>query len=400
MNKNNQRFLLAAVGLLVVISLLILVVLPRVLQGSSYSGADVSAIGVSSSMAQAEVVEILEEGSITLGDQTQTYQIMRVEILDGDYAGITLEIDYGRRQLLTSDRLLSVGEKVLVDIGQAPDGSVNAYFIDFERATPILWLAITFVVFIVAVSGWQGVRGLLGMVASLAVILWFIIPEILRGGDPVLVSVVGAFVLLAISLYLIYGWGWKTHAAVLGMSVSLLLTALLANAFVDLTRLSGFGNEDAIYVVQQLDISLNLRGLVLAGVIVGALGALDDLVITQASVAFELHDTDPTLGVGMIYRRAMSVGKDHIAAMINTLVLAYAGAALPTLLLFSLTQQSFLTLINLEFITEEIVRTLVGSIGLILAAPITTLISSVLAIRAGNRPASSKEEGDNLPAKT
>jgi len=400
MNKNNQRFLLAAVGLLVVISLLILVVLPRVLQGSSYSGADVSAIGVSSSMAQAEVVEILEEGSITLGDQTQTYQIMRVEILDGDYAGITLEIDYGRRQLLTSDRLLSVGEKVLVDIGQAPDGSVNAYFIDFERATPILWLAITFVVFIVAVSGWQGVRGLLGMVASLAVILWFIIPEILRGGDPVLVSVVGAFVLLAISLYLIYGWGWKTHAAVLGMSVSLLLTALLANAFVDLTRLSGFGNEDAIYVVQQLDISLNLRGLVLAGVIVGALGALDDLVITQASVAFELHDTDPTLGVGMIYRRAMSVGKDHIAAMINTLVLAYAGAALPTLLLFSLTQQSFLTLINLEFITEEIVRTLVGSIGLILAAPITTLISSVLAIRAGNSPASSKEEGDNLPAKT
>jgi len=400
MSSSNRRFMLAAIGLLVVISLAILVVIPRMMQGETDLEGDVSSIGLSSSMAQAEVVEILEEGSITLGEQTQPYQILRVTILDGTYEGITLEIDYGRRQLLTSNRTLSVGEKVLVDIGQAPDGSVNAYFIDFERATPILWLTITFVVFIVAVSGWQGVRGLVGMAASLGVILWFIIPEILRGGDPVLVSVFGAFVLLAATLYLIYGWGWKTHAAVLGMSVSLLLTALLANAFVDLTRLSGFGNEDAIYVVQQLDISLNLRGLVLAGVIIGALGALDDLVITQASVAFELHDTDPSLGLGTLYRRAMAVGKDHIAAMINTLVLAYAGAALPTLLLFSLTQQSFLTLINLEFITEEIVRTLVGSIGLILAAPITTLVSSLLAIRAGEGDSSSREEGDNLPVET
>jgi len=379
--QSNRRFLVLSLLLLILISILILAIIPRLGQERQPASGEVSPVGISSTMAQAEVVEIVEEGTIALGSQNQRFQVMMVEILDGDWAGITLEIDYGRRQLLTSDRMLEVGEKVLVDVGRAPDGSLNAYFIDFERATPILWLAITFVGFVLLVSGWQGLRGLVGMVASLAVILLFIIPEVLQGGDPVWVSVAGSFVLLAVSLYLIYGWGWKTHAAVLGMTVSLVLTALLANFFVDLTRLSGFGNEDAIYVVQQLNITLNLRGLVLAGVIIGALGALDDLVITQASVAFELHDTDPSLGLGHLYRKAMSVGKDHIAAMINTLVLAYAGAALPTLLLFSLTQQSFLTLINLEFVTEEIVRTLVGSIGLILAAPVTTLIASYLATR-------------------
>ena len=381
MKQSNQRFLVLSLLLLILISILILAIIPRLGQERQPASGEVSPVGISSTMAQAEVVEIVEEGTIALGSQNQRFQVMMVEILDGDWAGITLEIDYGRRQLLTSDRMLEVGEKVLVDVGRAPDGSLNAYFIDFERATPILWLAITFVGFVLLVSGWQGLRGLVGMAASLAVILLFIIPEVLQGGDPVWVSVAGSFVLLAVSLYLIYGWGWKTHAAVLGMTVSLVLTALLANFFVDLTRLSGFGNEDAIYVVQQLNITLNLRGLVLAGVIIGALGALDDLVITQASVAFELYDTDPSLGLGQLYRKAMSVGKDHIAAMINTLVLAYAGAALPTLLLFSLTQQSFLTLINLEFVTEEIVRTLVGSIGLILAAPVTTLIASYLATR-------------------
>lgn len=397
MMSTNRRFLLAAFGLLLVISVIILIGLPRLLNGLSSQSNEVSSVGISSTMAQAEVVEIVEEGTVTLGEQTQPYQVMLVEILDGDWAGIRLEIDYGRRQLLTSDRMLSPGEKVLVDVGQAPDGSLNAYFIDFERATPILWLALTFVAFIVLVSGWQGVRGLIGMVASLAVILLYIIPRILAGGDPVLVSVVGAFILLALSLYLIYGWGWKTHAAVLGMTGSLILTAFLANYFVDLTRLSGFGNEDAIYVVQQLDININLRGLVLAGVIVGALGALDDLVITQASVAFELFGTDASLSLRELYSKAMAVGKDHIAAMINTLVLAYAGAALPTLLLFSLTQQSFLTLINLEFITEEIVRTLVGSIGLIMAAPITTFIACLLATRTGETAQPSAARGDNLP---
>jgi len=395
MKQANQRFLLFSLLLLLVISFLILVIIPRL--GQEQPQSNVSSVGLSSSMAQAEVVEILEEGTITLGNQSQPYQVMMVKILDGDWAGITLEIDYGLRQLLTSDRMLSEGEKVMVDVGRAPDGSLNAYFIDFERATPIMWLAITFVAFIILVSGWQGVRGLLGMVASLAVILLYIIPRILEGGDPVLVSVIGSFVLLGVSLYLIYGWGWKTHAAVLGMTGSLILTALLANYFVDLTRLSGFGNEDAIYVVQQLDISLNLRGLVLAGVIVGALGALDDLVITQASVAFELFSTDTSLNLRQLYRKAMAVGKDHIAAMINTLVLAYAGAALPTLLLFSLTQQSFLTLINLEFITEEIVRTLVGSIGLIMAAPITTVIACFLATRRGVLMQTEVPGGDNLP---
>jgi uncharacterized membrane protein len=268
---------------------------------------------------------------------------------------------------------------ILVTVGQQPDGALTAYFTDFVRTRPLLWLLGTFVVFSVLISGWKGVRSLIGMAISLAVIVAYIIPQILAGQDPVRVSITGGFVLMAISLYLVYGWTLKTHSAILGMLLALLITGTLSSFFVDLTRLTGVGNEEALFLIQQSQESINLRGLVLGGMLIGALGVLDDLVATQASAVFELHAADPGLSLPDLYRRAMRIGQDHVAATINTLVLAYAGAALPMLLLFSLSGERFAYLVNVEIVTEEIVRTLVGSLGLISAVPITTGLASLIA---------------------
>jgi uncharacterized membrane protein len=213
-----------------------------------------------------------------------------------------------------------------------------------------------------------------------------IIPGILYGKDPTVVTLVGGFLLLGITLYLIYGWVLKTHAAVLALLFTLVFTGLMINFFVDLTRLTGFGDEDILFVIQQVDININMRGLVLAGMLIGAMGALDDLVITQVSVVFELHAADSGLGLRSLYQRAMRVGQDHVSAMINTLFMAYAGAALPTLLLFSLSGQGFVELINLEFVAEEVVRILAGSLGLIAAAPISTGIASLLVVYRARLP--------------
>ena len=168
---------------------------------------------------------------------------------------------------------------------------------DFVRTKPLLWLLLAFVLFSVLVGGWQGARGLLGLFLSLVVILVFIIPGILYGKDLTVVTLVGGFLLLGITLYLIYGWVLKTHASVLALLFTLVFTGLMINFFVDLTRLTGFGDEDIIFVIQQVDININLRGLVLAGMLIGAMGALDDLVITQVSVVFELHAADSGLGL-------------------------------------------------------------------------------------------------------
>ena len=260
------------------------------------------------------------------------------------------------------------------------DNRVAVFFADFDRSRPLALLAAAFILLSVLISGWKGVRGLLGMAISLGVILGYILPNILQGRNPVAVSISGAFFLLAVTLYLVYGWTLKTHAAVLGTLIALALTGLFAAVFTDFARLTGFGNEDALFLLQQAEITINLRGIVLGGMLIGALGVLDDLVITQASVVFTLHHTGPTMPFRTLFRRGMQVGQDHVAATVNTLVLAYAGAALPTLLLFSLSGEAATTLVSFEFVAEEIVRTLVGSMGLVSAVPITTALACLTAL--------------------
>jgi uncharacterized membrane protein len=342
--------------------------------------ANMSAFG--SETVRAQVDEIIEEGEIDLGGTLQRYQIARVEILEGDYAGILMEIDYGRRQVLSGNTYMKPGDKILVTMGSNADNVLTAYFVDFVRVTPLLWLLAAFVVAILLISRWEGLRSLLSMAFSLYVIISYIIPHILAGEDPVRVSIIGSAILLGVTLYLTYGWNLKTHSAVLGMVFVLVITGALAWIFVAFTRLTGAGEEDALFLMQMLDSQINLRGLLLGGMIIGALGVLDDLVTTQASAVFELYGANSGLGFRGLYIASLRIGQDHVAATVNTLVLAYAGASLPMLLLFTLGRGDYSYLVNFSFVAEEIVRTLVGSLGLVAAVPLTTVIAAGLALRS------------------
>lgn len=343
---------------------------------------DVQMSAFGSETVRAEVREIIEEGEIDLGGTVQRYQLARVEILEGDYAGIIMEIDYGQRQVLSGNVYLAPGDDILVTLGERPDGVITAYFAEHVRTTPLLWLLAAFVLAILVISRWKGFRSLLSMAFSLFIIVRYIIPHILAGEDPVRVSIVGSVLLLGVTLYLTYGWTLKTHSAVLSMVFVLLITGTLAYTFVIFTRLTGAGDENALFLIQMLSSSINLRGLLLGGMIIGALGVLDDLVTTQASAIFELHEANPDLGFRGLYSAAMRIGQDHVAATVNTLVLAYAGASLPMLLMFSLGQGDFGYVVNFSFIAEEVVRTLVGSLGLVAAVPLTTAIAAGIALRS------------------
>ncbi len=335
-----------------------------------------------SDTVRAEVTQIIEEGEVDMGGRIQTYQIARVNILEGDYAGIIMEIDYGKRQVRSDDYLLAVGDKVVVSISKTPENVINAYFVDYVRTTPILWLTGIFAISIILISRWKGVRALLSTMFSLYIIIGYIIPHILAGEDPLTVSIIGSVILLGVTLYLTYGWTLKTHAAVISMILVLLLTGALSALFVTFTKLNGTGDENVMFLMQMMETPINLRGLLLGGMIIGALGVLDDLVTTQASAVFELHHANPNFKFRNLYNSAMRIGQDHVAATVNTLVLAYAGASLPMLLMFSLARGDYAYLVNFSFIAEEIVRTLVGSLGLIAAVPLTTTIAIFLATRA------------------
>ncbi|HEX9389140.1 MAG TPA: YibE/F family protein [Anaerolineales bacterium] len=342
--------------------------------------ANMSSFGAGT--VRARVTEIIEDGEIDLGGTVQRYQIARVELLEGEYRGIVMEMDYGKRQILSNAVYLQTSDTVLVTVGSRPDGVLTVYFVDFVRANSLFWLTAIFVAVILAISRWKGFRSLLSLGFSLLVIIGYIIPHILVGEDPLRVSIIGSVILLGVTLYLTYGWNLKTHAAVTSMIFVLLITGTLAGLFVFFTRLTGSGDENALFLIQMLNTQINLRGLLLGGMIIGALGVLDDLVTTQASAVFELHHANESFGFRALFQSAMRIGQDHVAATVNTLVLAYAGAALPMLLMFSLGRSNYGFLVNFEFIAEEIVRTLVGSLGLVTAVPLTTAIAILFALRA------------------
>jgi uncharacterized membrane protein len=257
---------------------------------------------------------------------------------------------------------------------------------DYVRSSPLLWLTVLFVAVTILLNGWQGLRSLMGMGVSLVVIGGFIVPQILDGRNPVVVAVLGSVIMMGLSLYLVYGWNSKTHVAVAGLLLSLTVTGLLAVWAVNWSRLSGFGAEEAGFL-QVAGVQLDTRGLLLAGIIIGTLGALDDIAIGQASTISELAKANPSLTRRALFTHGMTVGRDHIAAMVNTLLLAYVGAALPLVLMFTVFAEPLGFTINREIIAEEIVRTLVGSLGLLAGVPLTSVIAAYAARRSGERQA-------------
>lgn len=350
----------------------------------------------------ARITKIIDEGQIALNNKNQLYQVMQVEVLQGEYKGIPFQVEYGKTTLRSDNFRFTPGDQVYVMVNKNPNNNVlQAYYVDYQRSTPLAILLSAFVLAILIMGRWKGLRSLIALGISMIIIIGYVIPHILVGEDPISVSLIGSVILLAVTLYLTYGWNLKTHASVLSIMLSLLLTGALSLLFVSLTRLTGYGDENATYLMQASSFQIDPRGLLLGGMIIGALGVLDDLVTSQSAAVVEIHDANPALGFQRTYQKAMRIGQDHVAATVNTLVLAYTGASLPILLIFTLGQGNYGFFINSEFLAEEIVRTLVGSLGLVAAVPISTFIATFLIVyqerlgewRALLGPATSDEMG-------
>ena len=250
---------------------------------------------------------------------------------------------------------------------------------DFERRGPMLVLAAIFVLAVLLFARLRGALSLAGLAVSLALVVVFVVPAILDGAPPLAVAVVGAMAIALVTIPLAHGGGAKSIAALLGTAASLLLTAALAALFTELAHLTGLATEEAA-LLQLGQGDLSLQGLLLAGMVIAALGVLDDVTVSQASTVLALRAANPSLGFGELFGRALRVGRDHVSATVNTLVLAYVGAALPVLLLFSAADLGVGEVLNFELVAQEVVATLVGSIGLIAAVPLTTALAAGLAL--------------------
>jgi uncharacterized membrane protein len=267
-------------------------------------------------------------------------------------------------------------EVVLVD---RPDvtSQYRYAFSDFQRSLPLLWLLAGFVVAVVAFGHWQGFRALVGLAASGLVLLAFVVPALVRDESTVLVALSGTFIIAFVALYLAHGVNRATTVALAGTLASLVITTLLALAAVSFTHLTGLADRNAVTLRVTTE-ALDLRGLLVAGIVVGALGVLDDVTVSQVSTVGALRRANPSLPPAEVYREAIRVGRDHVASVVNTLVLAYAAAALPLLLFFVQGSQPVARLLTGELVAVEVVRMLVGSIGLVLAVPITTALAAAV----------------------
>ncbi|WP_033285772.1 YibE/F family protein [Streptomyces sp. NRRL F-525] len=274
-------------------------------------------------------------------------------------------------------RQLHQGEKVVVAYEPSAPRDLQYSVTDVNRKFPMALLAGIFALAVVVVGRLRGVMALIALAISFMILNFFILPAILHGSNPLIVAVVGSSAIMLIALYMCHGLSARTSVAVLGTLMSLVLIGVLGSVFIGWAALTG-NTDDNTGLIHGLYPSIDMSGLLLAGVIIGSLGVLDDVTVTQTSAVWELHEANPSMGWRGLYRAGIRIGRDHIASVVNTLVLAYAGAALPLLLLFSIAQSSVGAVANSELVAEEIVRTLVGSIGLVASVPVTTALAALV----------------------
>ncbi|MGJ9401721.1 YibE/F family protein [Arthrobacter sp. KK5.5] len=287
-------------------------------------------------------------------------------------------------EIVASDGV-SAGDQVrYLDLRGAVTGSAAPYvFVDFVRTAPILLLATLYAVVVCAVARWRGFRALLGLGGAYAVLSAFMLPALVEGKPPLLVGLVGCSVIMFAVLYFAHGFTARTTTALLGTLFGLLVTALLAAWATGAAHLTGVGDDNAYTLINQVP-QLNLSGVILCGLLVAGLGVLNDVTITQSSAVWELAEASPHRPAGELFTSAMRIGRDHIASTVYTIAFAYAGAALPVLILVSLYDRALLDTFTSGELAEEVVRTLVGSIGLVLAIPVTTAIAVAVVKAVGH----------------
>ncbi|VXB67310.1 YibE/F-like protein [Arthrobacter sp. 8AJ] len=259
-------------------------------------------------------------------------------------------------------------------------GSPAYIFVDFVRTMPIVLLAVLYAVVVIAVARWRGLRALIGLVGAYFVLANFLLPGLVEGKPPLLLALVGSTVIMIGVLYFAHGFSARTSTALLGTIFGLAITALLAAWATDAANLAGVGSHDAATLVNTSS-NISISGVILCGLIISGLGVLNDVTITQSSAVWELYELAPASSARKLFTSAMRIGRDHIASTVYTIAFAYAGAALPILIIVMLYDRPLMDTLTSAELSEEVIRTLVGSIGLVLAIPVTTLIA-VLVVKA------------------
>ena len=326
---------------------------------------------------EAVITTVKNEKTIQMDGKEQLQQTLQLLVTDGSIKGKNITIENGAMPMSNVQKY-KVGDKVIITATKDFSGK-DIYFIqDYIRRDSLYWLFLLFLIVAVVIGLRRGMLALVGMAFSFLIIFTFILPQISAGRDPIFIAILASIVIVPVTFFLSHGINRKTVSAIIGTFIALIITGIIASIFVEAARLTGFSSEEAGFLQNEMHGQINIRGLLLAGIIVSVLGILDDITVSQASVVYQLKNLSPNLDHRELFLRAMDVGRDHIASVVNTLVLVYTGAAMPLLLLFINSPRPFGQVINHEVIAEEIIRTLVASIGLILAVPITTLLSTFL----------------------
>lgn len=328
------------------------------------------------------VEKVVEEQTVTVENSTFYTQLVQVKLSN---LAEVIEISVGTEyQPLRPEQRLAAGRRIIVAKQTVADGSSEYVITDVYRLPTLWFLAAALFALVVWVGRRRGLAATAGMLLSLVVLIKGIIPALLTGANPVLVAVVGSIVIGAVTIYLSHGWSLKSHLAFCSIAVTLLAVVLLSVSAVQAAQLVGLGSEEAYFLQFGPAAQVNLQGLLLAGILLGALGVLDDVIVSQVSLVHELKAVQPKLSFEELYWRALEVGRDHVASLVNTLVLAYAGANLPLFLLFYLNTQSpvWVTL-NSDIVAEEFMRTVIGSIGLVAAVPLTTVLAAAVYTKRG-----------------
>jgi len=325
---------------------------------------------------EAEVIAVVRQPCTgTQPSDGVECRVVTVRITSGPTEGDPATLELGVNE--SKARTQQVDDDLILNVQELADGTIAYTFADYERRTSMLVLTALFIGAVVLLGRWRGVGALAGLAVSVVVLVSFVLPALLDGSNPVSVALVGASVIAFASLYLAHGFNTSTNVALISTLASLATTGVLAWIFVHTATLTGLADESSLFL-EALGVTIDPRGLLLAGVVIGSLGVLDDVTVTQVSAVGELRRADPGASTRELARSALTIGRDHVSSTVNTLFLAYAGAALPLLLLFTQIRQGIGDVVVREQVAVEVVRTLVGSIGLVAAVPISTWLAALV----------------------
>lgn len=325
------------------------------------------------------VLQIVKQGYKNFGTVKNLYQDVKIKIDSGTNKGQIVAVENGGQTSILPSQEVATGDVVILISTQLGNAKPQYLIYDKYRLPTIFYITLAFFLLIFAIAGWKGFGSLIGLLTSLAIIFLYIIPQILLGNDPLIVSIIGSLVILLFTTYLAHGVSKQTTVALISTFIALILCSWFSSFFVHLANLTGM--NDAASNLQFGPIShINLQGLLLGGIIIGTLGALNDITTTQSATIFELAKHTAKISFGKLFWAGFRVGREHIVSLVNTLVLAYAGSSLALFLFIVLNPQKIplWVIINNEDISDEIIRTLAGSMGLVLVVPIVTLLAVMM----------------------